>query len=198
MRKPVGEFRYLKWILCGRPVPPPHSAKQRAIRHYGALYGLSTLVETGTYKGDMVAAQIRNFDRIYSIELSKELADKAVRRFAAYPQVTIMQGDSGKVLHEIVPRLDGPALFWLDGHYFGGLSVRGETDCPIFEELEAVFSSPYAHVLLIDDARCFTGTGKWVEYPTLEKLQQFILSRRPGSRIEVRDDLIRVELAALA
>lgn len=195
LRKPVDEFRYWKWLLVGKPLPPPHSVKQRAIREYGKRYGLSTLIETGTYKGDMVMAQIHNFETIYSIEVSPELCEKAKARFKPYPHVTILQGDSGKVLHEIVPKLDKPALFWLDGHYFGGISARGETDCPILQELDAVFSSPYAHILLIDDAMCFTGEGRWAEYPTMERLQEYILTRRPGSKIEVRDNLTRVEVA---
>jgi hypothetical protein len=41
--------------------------------------------------------------------------------------------------------------------------------------------------VLIDDARYFTGGGG---YPTIVALREKILSRAPGSRVEVADDII--------
>ena len=41
-----------------------------------------TFVETGTYRGDMVEAVKKEFDKIYSIEIGQELAVSAQKRFA--------------------------------------------------------------------------------------------------------------------
>jgi len=62
-----------EWERQGRPVPPPHVAKQRVLREYAERYHLKIFVETGTYRGDMVEAMKHLFHKIYSIELSDTL-----------------------------------------------------------------------------------------------------------------------------
>lgn len=86
------------WDKAGRPAPPPHIVKQKALRDYSKTYGLRILVETGTYLGDMVEAMKADFDRIYSIELSKDLHEKAAKKFADVKNVELIHGDSGTEL----------------------------------------------------------------------------------------------------
>ena len=81
--KALGHYPdYWYWILRGRPSRSPHLLKQKVVREYGEKFGLKTLVETGTYYGEMVAAMKSHFDRIYSIEFVPELAERATRKFA--------------------------------------------------------------------------------------------------------------------
>jgi hypothetical protein len=47
----------------------PHIVKQMAIAEYQQKYGYGTLIETGTYLGDMIEAQKKRFTHIISIEL---------------------------------------------------------------------------------------------------------------------------------
>ena len=180
------------WENEGRPIPPPDRYKQLTVKSYAREHNCDTLVETGTYYGAMIYAQIPNFKRIYSIELNKEFWATQHNRFKKYPAITILQGDSGIVLHEIVPKLDGVSLFWLDAHYSGGHTAKGTKDCPIYEELDAIFTSVSNHILLIDDARCFDGTS---DYPTIEDLSRCVISKKPKSKIEVKYDIIRIILA---
>jgi hypothetical protein len=148
------------------------------------------MIETGTYYGDMVFAQKDSFDRVYSIELGMDLWEAARQRFGDFPHVEILQGDSGTVLKGLVPRLDGPGLFWLDGHYSGGVTAKGEKVSPIFEELDVILDSRrIPHVLLIDDARLFTGDG---DYPGIDAVRQYVQSKDPSYRMDVRDDIIRL------
>lgn len=178
-----------EWERQGRPAPPPHSVKQRNLRRYAREYGLRVLVETGTCLGEMVEAMKRDFDEIYSVELGQDLYENAKRRFASEPHVKLLQGDSGVVIKQIVDGLDRPALFWLDGHYSGGITAQGEKDTPIYEELAHILSAPdLGHVILVDDARNF---GSDPAYPTLDELKEFVNSKRP-SRITVEDDSIRI------
>ena len=179
---------YKDWQRAGRPVPPPHVVKQLVIREYQARYSIGTLVETGTFLGEMVIAQRDNFGKIISIELSQALYQNAVRMFHSYPHIQILQGDSGEVLEAVVPALAERALFWLDGHYSGGVTARGKRQCPILQELEAIFRGNSDHVLLIDDARCFTGAG---DYPTVQELSDFVKARNANYTVEVEDDIIR-------
>jgi hypothetical protein len=151
--------------------PAPHPIKQRTVRKYASKHRLRILVETGTFYGDMVAAMLHDFDLIYSIELSEALYRKAVRRFRDYSHVRLIHGDSAEELGKLVGTLPGPALFWLDGHFSGGVTARGSADTPIFAELLHIRSSAHPHVVLIDDARCF---GTDPVYPKMSELQTFI------------------------
>jgi hypothetical protein len=133
----------------------------------------------------LLAASI---DRIISIELDPTLAEAARVRFAATPHITILQGNSGELLRRAIASLTGPALFWLDGHYSGSITPRGAQDSPITDEIDLILAHPTrGHVVLIDDARYFNdGAG----YPTVDALREKILSRAPGSRVDVADNII--------
>jgi hypothetical protein len=178
-----------KWSSQGSSLPPPHFVKEVAIREYAAKFGLRTFVETGTLFGEMVAAMTRNFDRIISIELDPTLASQARRRFKRYGNVTILQGDSGVMLPGVLRDIAEPCLLWLDGHYSGGVTARGNLETPVLAEITHVLGTPVEHVLLVDDARLFTGVN---DYPTLKGVRSLQERLRPGWRFEVRDDVIRI------
>ncbi len=77
----------------------------------------------------------------------------------------------------------------MDGHYSAGTTAKGEKDCPIFEELNAILDSKnFNHILLIDDARCFIGKG---DYPTIDQLTEYIKSKNEDYKVEVKHDIIR-------
>ncbi|GAA3924093.1 hypothetical protein [Hymenobacter algoricola] len=190
MDRYLGEVIVQNWAQQGRPLPPPHQVKQAVIEEYRQRYGCRVLVETGTFLGDMVEAHLRHFDAIISIELSKVFYEKACYRFRKAAHVTIYEGDSGAVLPHVMRTLRQPAIFWLDGHYSSGETVKGDKDCPIFDELSAIFNqrNRQDHVLLIDDARHFVGEG---DYPTIAALREFIQDCDSRYRLEVKDDIIR-------
>lgn len=176
----------------GLPFPISEHAKQLTIEYYQRKYAYSTFIETGTYLGEMVNAQKKNFSKIISIELDKSLHLKAVKRFASYPNIIILQGDSSNVLPEIINDLNEPAIFWLDGHFSNGITAKGDKECPIIEELDAIFKGKNLnHVLLIDDARLFIGKK---DYPTLEFLKEYVFSKNPQYSFKVIDDIIRFEI----
>ncbi len=150
------------------------SQKQDAIIGYAKEHKCKTLVETGTGQGDMIAATLGEFDWIYSIDLSNEACLSAANRFRIFDKVIILYGDSGEVLSQIVPLLSGPTLFFLDAHYCGGYSARGDTDTPILHELEILVPNlAKDDVILIDDWVHF---GSNPEYPTPAELIAFVNS----------------------
>lgn len=163
--------------------------KQSIVREYAIGFSLSTLIETGTFYGDMVNAMCHHFEHIWSIELDQRLFQKARRRFRWQRHVSILQGDSGKVLPDILTSVKEPSLFWLDGHYSGGKTARSELETPIRKELIPILEHPVeGHVILIDDARSFDGSH---DYPTIEALEKLIKGIRPSWVVDVRDDIIR-------
>ncbi len=182
------EEQLADWDKKGRPLPPPHIVKQMVIDEYRKKFNLEILVETGTYLGDMVEAQRNNFKKIYSIELSERLFTRAKKKFKGFPHITILQGDSGDVLNKLVVEIDRPALFWLDGHYSGGITAHGSKECPVPEELNAILNSKIDHVILIDDARLFNGTH---DYPTIEEMKRLAAVREKKFKLETKDDIIR-------
>lgn len=182
--------KLVEWERNGKPGPPPHIVKQRILQDYSQKFGLKVLVETGTFEGDMVEAMKNLFDKIYSIELLKENFEKAKKRFQRNRHIEIIWGDSGKELGKIMKIISQPALFWLDGHYSGKNTAKGEEITPIYRELEHIFSSRnLGHVIVIDDARCF-GTDS--NYPTIEALKKYIRSKRKNVQITVAEDSIRI------
>jgi hypothetical protein len=155
---------------------------------YARAFRLTTLIETGTYLGDMVEAQKARFVQVLSIELSPELYRAARARFAQAQNVTLLQGDSGELIESVIKRLDGPALFWLDGHYSAGVTAHGSLETPVKRELETILGSANDHVILVDDARCF-GTG---DFPTMDGVRALVARLRPGWTCVVKDDIIRI------
>lgn len=179
-----------KWIKDGKPVPPPHLLKQLVIKSERDKNDFNILIETGTYLGDMVEVQKRFFKKIYSIELGEELFINAVKRFEEDKNVEILLGDSGIILNDLMPKINEPAIFWLDGHFSAGITAKGQKECPIFEELTAIFAVPkFNHTILIDDARLFSGFN---DYPSVEELREFIKSKIQDFTFTIKDDIIRI------
>lgn len=183
-------WQRLNRLVNPGPKLPTHAQKQAVIREFAQKYGVQYLVETGTCHGDMVAAMQKEFKKIISIELADQFYREVCERFQGVANVELIHGDSARKLPEVVARLEGPAIFWLDGHYSGGDTARGDNDTPVNEELRAIFK-PGApdHIVLIDDARCF---GTDPSYPSLDQLRQAVQTLRPGWNFEVAGDSIRI------
>ena len=178
-----------KWIKAGKPVPSPHIIKQGIVKYYAERFQPHVLIETGTFMGEMVDACTSIFDQIYSIELSSDLFLGAYNRFSKQKHISIIHGDSVDILPEILLKIDEPCLFWLDGHYSGGLTAKGKKDTPILQEVVSILNHHIdSHIILIDDARCFNGQN---DYPTIQELRDMILSYHPDWFFEVKDDVIR-------
>ncbi len=170
-----------------KPASPPALFKQRTVRAYAERFGREVFVETGTFFGDMIFAVRDLFGTLYSIELDHWLFQRATARFEKDAHVHILPGDSYEMLSMILSKIEQPALFWLDAHQMVG-GVRGVRLTPIAKELEDILASAVDdYVLLIDDARLFTGG----DYPSLEQVERRILARHPNWVFEVADDIIR-------
>ena len=177
------------WQKNDFPVPPPESVKRRTLAAYGSAFQIGTLIETGTFRGDTIQALRGQFQQLYSIELGRELAARAQFRFRKHSKIKIIEGDSGAVLPTLLSNIRTPCLFWLDGHYSGGVTAQGNIDTPIGQELKIILSHPIRdHVILIDDARLFNGTQ---DYPTIDELKQLFAEMRPDFQFSVANDVIR-------
>jgi len=193
IRRLNGEPRWSYEMVVHRvkhsPIPPPHSVKLFWINYYRRLYSLHCLIESGTYRGATVSAFVRYFSSIYTIELNDNLFKDAHEFFLPYSHINVIHGDSSKILQHILPRVTERCLFWLDGHYSGGETTRGEKETPIIEELAAIkIHSIHNHIILIDDARLFSGQN---DYPKLDEVFSELKTINPEYKLRVKDDMIQ-------
>jgi hypothetical protein len=192
LRPAKQRFDWLIWALRGRAIPLPALYKQSIVSEYGRKYGLDTLIETGTYLGDMIYANRRAFQKIISIELDQDLFDLAQRRYARFKHIELIRGNSSEVLPALLSHIDHSCLFWLDAHYSQGITSRAALDTPIIQELDCILNQSLpGQVILIDDARCFVGRDS---YPTLDELDRFVRAKWLAPAIEVKHDIIRIIL----
>ncbi len=174
-----------KWVKDGRPVPPPHKWKQVVVSSTQRETGINVFIETGTYYGDMVSAQIGNFGKIISIEINAQFYRDAVCRFDKDKNVRIIHGNSKDVLYGVLEGIGEPCIFWLDGHYFRPEHTpRGESQSPVLEELDIILAHPYRHVILIDDMRLFDG----IYYPSVGQVKE----KMKGYNYLIADDIMKL------
>lgn len=179
---------FIAWHILGRKVPPPHIVKQQAIKNYKKKFNTEILIESGTYLGDMVYALRDNFRTVYSIELSDHYYKIALARFKKNKNIKLIKGDSGKKIKEIIEQINQPALFWLDGHYSSGKTAKEDSNTPIIKELTAILKHKIkSHVILIDDARHFTGKN---DYPKINYLRKML--KKSNYELKIKDDIIRI------
>ena len=168
----------------------PHAVKRRTVKEYATKYGPKVFIESGTYYGEMIDFVLRKnlFEEIWSIELSKSLWEKALKKYKDHDHVRVLIGNSGEFIPSLIQSIKRPILFWLDGHWSGGKSAKGDKDTPIREELIAIVSHHVDnHVILIDDARFFVGENG---YPTIDEVKKIVGSKYKN--IVVKDDIIRI------
>lgn len=182
---------FVKWKKEGCKMPMPEHLKREVILEYKSQCGnLNIFIETGTYLGFTVRSMKRKFAAVYSIELDKYLFQEAGKCFLYDRNVFLYHGDSESVLPLITGKINEPALFWLDAHFSGGITAKGNKYTPIESELATILHHPVdGHVILIDDARCFTGKQ---DYPTIDELTRIVKKIKPHYSVTVKDDIIRI------
>lgn len=177
-----------KWQNAGSP--PPHAYKILVVKKYAMGFSINNFIETGTYMGQMIYAVKNLFNNIYSIELDKKLYTNCRDKFSKFHHIKIIQGNSGELLAKVLCNISQPCLFWLDAHYSGGVTAKSYIETPILQEIRTILSHHVkGHCILIDDARLFVGEN---DYPTMDELKKYTLSKRPDCLFEVKDDIIRI------
>ena len=158
-------------------------------------------IETGTYLADTALWAVQHFERVISIEADRELCDAARKRLASYANVNVLLGQSQDVLAALVPKLNRPALIWLDAHWCGGaVAVAGESqECPLLEEITAIDAGTIQHLILIDDARFFLNSPplphKREHWPSAGAVIEQLRAKYDGYIGVIDDVIIRLPIA---
>jgi len=136
-------------------------------------------VETGTNAGFTVNNMLSLFNEIHSIELSEEYYKSACDKFKMNKNVKLHLGDSSVVLKDIINEFNNNTVFFLDGHWSGGDTAKGDKDCPLIEELDTIVKHfKHKALIIIDDYRLFgtKGNEDWTEI-TDDNIKNVVKSR---------------------
>lgn len=191
-KKMLGETSVEDWIANGSVGAAPAPLKWATMKEYVQRYKATWFVETGTFMGDTIFNMKDTFSRLDTIELDEKLAARARQRFENQHNIHVWQGDSGQEIHKILNIMpkNTVALFWLDGHFSGGVTAKADLNTPISAELDDIFKHSKNHIILIDDARLFISQEE--DYPSLEELKKQVYLYNPNAIVEVKYDIIRI------
>jgi hypothetical protein len=155
--------------------------------------GLQRAIETGTYRGRTARALTSVFGSVITIELSRELHERAATALGDLPQVEAMQGHSSDVLRTVV-RDDTPTFYFLDGHWSRGSTEGADQECPLLDELAAIGAGHREDCVIIDDARLFTSAPPPphdpTHWPTIAEVFDAIRAQRPDHSVTVLADQV--------
>ena len=114
-----------------------------------------SFIETGTYYGETIFQMEPMFDKLHTIEVKPEYYQDVKRRYSGN-KINFLLGDSSNVFKTLLPTINEPTIFFLDGHWSADDTGRGEKDCPLIEEL-TIINEKFASsaVIIIDDRRLF-------------------------------------------
>lgn len=130
----------------------PH---REAALELARLAGIKIFVETGTYKGKTTRWAAEHFEIVHTIEAAEPFYKRYSKELEQLGNVVTHFGDSRTTLGRVENMIGNqPALFWLDGHWSGGVTAGEQEECPLIEELLAI-RHRRGDVIMIDDARLF-------------------------------------------
>jgi hypothetical protein len=156
--------------------------------------GIRDFVETGTYRGGTVRIMSPRFERIHTVELQPAIYEATKERLSNLTNVDFRLGDTEAHLPDILSRLNGPALIWLDAHWSAGETGKTDTQCPLLRELAIVYGTRSDHVVMIDDARLFMAPApppmKPEDWPSLAQIEAFLARQQPAPFAKVVGDVI--------
>jgi hypothetical protein len=151
-------------------------------------------IETGSGRGRGIKkALIAGFPNIISIEIDPTLATKLQQYFIDVPNVTIINGDSTKILKDVIKDIDDHITFWLDAHYPEPYEKR--EDCALLHELDQIeYHVKHVPLILIDDRKYFEKHFRITEQEVRSKLlniwQNFSIQYDNGPHPSYKDNII--------
>jgi hypothetical protein len=122
----------------------------------------NTFIETGTNMGWTTFNMEPHFKKVYTIEISELYYNSTKSKYHGN-KIEFLLGDSSDVFQSLLPTINDPTIFFLDGHWSNGNTGKGVKDIPLLEEIKHI-NTLFKHdaILIIDDFRLF-GKGPQVD-----------------------------------
>jgi len=119
-------------------------------------FKFTNFVETGTYKADTSIMASKHFSHVYTTEIVPDLYQNSKDRAEkeGIENITFLLGDSVKLLDDIMSKLNGDTVFFLDAHQSGNDTSNNGINVPILNELDVILKySIGPSLFIIDDLR---------------------------------------------
>jgi hypothetical protein len=112
-------------------------------------------VETGSLHGQTILGVEKYFEELHTIEIKEQFYNNLVKQYKGN-KIRFHLGDSSIVLNKVIKTLNNNAIFFLDGHYSGGDTGKGDIEVPLYEEVQSIVNE-FKHkcIIIIDDYRLF-------------------------------------------
>lgn len=118
-------------------------------------------IETGTHRGYGVETFVSLFDKVYSVELAKDLYEFCKEQFKDNAKVELFNGPSPEFISSIVPNINSKYFLFLDAHGSGGDTTFdnrvGRLGSPVLDEIQSCLANPrnLPEFIVIDDLSDF-------------------------------------------
>jgi hypothetical protein len=194
IKKLLGDSQYLKelaqWKEREFKNPTPQFIKNSIFLEHSDKE--SVWIETGTYRGTSTKFLAQNNKFIHTIEAEKGFYSQTKIKLLneGIQNISFNLGTSENLLEEIIQTINNEILcIWLDAHFSGAGTYKGEQDTPIINELEVIekYISKFKRIsILIDDIREFDNSNS--EYPNKEYLIEW--SNKNSFMWEIKFDMM--------
>jgi hypothetical protein len=102
---------------------------------------IQAIVETGTFHGHTTKEFAKMVPMVYTLEYKQEFADIARKNLKGVKNVKILVGSSPDTMRELLPKLKGPVLFFLDAHWYRYWPLR--------DELQAIADTGHKNAVIV-------------------------------------------------
>ena len=149
---------FFNWYKKSFISPAPNFVKHKIIKYFAI--NDSIFIETGTNEGKTIFKLANNFSFCYSIEPSEYYFNLSKKNLSHLKnKIELINSTSEEALEEILIKCkDKKVTFFLDGHYSGKDTYKGELETPIKHELDLItkyIKTFNEVVIIVDDFRCF-------------------------------------------
>lgn len=161
--------------IRNKPFVPHSLTKLHNLKFCRDITKADTVVEIGSFKGVTARRLSYLFEKVITVEIDTTLHEISKIRCATRDNVQLILGDGKEVLADLAPDVRNAVLF-LDGHFSGGQTGRGDEVEPVLEELDVIS----LHIgnfcaILIDDFRLFGVEEGWPrKSAVLAKLEEVL------------------------
>lgn len=118
------------------------------------MYGIQTVIETGTFYANTTQWLAANFKKVYTCEIDAKTYEIAKKKLEGLDNVTHALEASQTFLKAALDQVNEPTIVFLDAHWF---------ENPLLKEIEIVGQSGKRPILVIHD---FKVPGKPFGYDT--------------------------------